>query len=110
MSFRSKLPDQRQLAAACQLVIAVEAAAVSQAMDDRAPAGLRPAGSDAAAETGWRYRACPISKRCAGADRHLSAHLAAVAGVDAVIAPVAPVAAPTIAESDVGNQPRRRSG
>jgi aspartyl-tRNA(Asn)/glutamyl-tRNA(Gln) amidotransferase subunit A len=26
-----------------------------------------------------------------------------VAGVDAVIAPVAPVAAPTIAESDVGN-------
>jgi aspartyl-tRNA(Asn)/glutamyl-tRNA(Gln) amidotransferase subunit A len=35
----------------------------------------------------------------------LSAHLAAVAGVDAVIAPVAPVAAPTIAESDVGNSP-----
>jgi len=28
-----------------------------------------------------------------------------VAGVDAVIAPVAPVAAPTIAESDVGNSP-----
>ena len=35
----------------------------------------------------------------------LAAHLAAVAGVDAVIAPVAPVAAPTIAESDVGNSP-----
>ena len=31
--------------------------------------------------------------------------MAAVAGVDAVIAPVAPVAAPTIAESDVGNSP-----
>ena len=28
-----------------------------------------------------------------------------VSGVDAVIAPVAPVAAPTIAESDVGNGP-----
>jgi aspartyl-tRNA(Asn)/glutamyl-tRNA(Gln) amidotransferase subunit A len=35
----------------------------------------------------------------------LAAHLAAVAGVDAVIAPVAPVAAPTIAASDVGNSP-----
>ena len=35
----------------------------------------------------------------------LAAHIAAVAGVDAVLAPVAPVAAPTIAESDVGNSP-----
>jgi aspartyl-tRNA(Asn)/glutamyl-tRNA(Gln) amidotransferase subunit A len=33
----------------------------------------------------------------------LSAYLAAVAGTDAVIAPVAPMPAPTIAESDVGN-------
>src|SRR6202521_4831607 len=39
----------------------------------------------------------------------LSAHLAAVAGVDAVIAPVAPVAAPTIAESDIGNSPDAES-
>jgi aspartyl-tRNA(Asn)/glutamyl-tRNA(Gln) amidotransferase subunit A len=35
----------------------------------------------------------------------LSAHLAAMDGVDAVIAPVSPVPAPTIAESDVGNSP-----
>ena len=35
----------------------------------------------------------------------LSAYLAAVAGTDAVLAPVAPVPAPTIAESDVGNSP-----
>jgi aspartyl-tRNA(Asn)/glutamyl-tRNA(Gln) amidotransferase subunit A len=33
----------------------------------------------------------------------LAAHVAATAKVDAVIAPVAPVPAPTIAESDVGN-------
>ena len=39
----------------------------------------------------------------------LAAHLAAVAGVDAVLAPVAPVAAPTIAESDVGNSPDAES-
>jgi aspartyl-tRNA(Asn)/glutamyl-tRNA(Gln) amidotransferase subunit A len=35
----------------------------------------------------------------------LAAHRAAVSGIDAVIAPVSPVAAPTIAESDVGNSP-----
>jgi aspartyl-tRNA(Asn)/glutamyl-tRNA(Gln) amidotransferase subunit A len=35
----------------------------------------------------------------------LAAHVAATAGVDAVIAPVAPVPAPTLAESDVRNAP-----
>jgi aspartyl-tRNA(Asn)/glutamyl-tRNA(Gln) amidotransferase subunit A len=35
----------------------------------------------------------------------LAAYLAAVAGVDAVLAPAAPIPAPTIAESDVGNSP-----
>src|ERR1700748_2744724 len=35
----------------------------------------------------------------------LAAHIAATAGVDAVLAPVAPVAAPSIAESDIGNSP-----
>src|SRR5258705_598342 len=37
--------------------------------------------------------------------RGLAAHVAETAGVDAVLAPVAPAAAPTIAESDVGNSP-----
>jgi aspartyl-tRNA(Asn)/glutamyl-tRNA(Gln) amidotransferase subunit A len=35
----------------------------------------------------------------------LAAYVAATRTVDAVLAPVAPVAAPTIAESDVGNSP-----
>src|ERR1700676_2448437 len=35
----------------------------------------------------------------------LAAYLAAVSGVDVMLAPVAPVAAPTIVESDVGNSP-----
>jgi len=35
----------------------------------------------------------------------LAAHVAATSGVDAVLAPAAPVPAPTIAESDVGNSP-----
>jgi aspartyl-tRNA(Asn)/glutamyl-tRNA(Gln) amidotransferase subunit A len=35
----------------------------------------------------------------------LSAYTAATAGIDAVIAPVSPIPAPSIAESDVGNSP-----
>jgi aspartyl-tRNA(Asn)/glutamyl-tRNA(Gln) amidotransferase subunit A len=35
----------------------------------------------------------------------LAAYMAAVTGTDAVLVPVAPVPAPTIAESDVGNSP-----
>jgi aspartyl-tRNA(Asn)/glutamyl-tRNA(Gln) amidotransferase subunit A len=99
-----ELPDQRQLAAACQLVLAVEAAAfhkrwMIERPQDYGPQvlmrlqnGLAIPGVSYLEAMRWRGPA-------------LSAHLAAVAGVDAVIAPVAPVAAPTIAESDVGNSP-----
>jgi aspartyl-tRNA(Asn)/glutamyl-tRNA(Gln) amidotransferase subunit A len=99
-----ELPDQRQLAAACQLVLAVEAAAfhkrwLIERPQDYGPQvlmrlqnGLAIPGVSYLEAMRWRGPA-------------LAAHLAAVAGVDAVIAPVAPVAAPTIAESDVGNSP-----
>jgi aspartyl-tRNA(Asn)/glutamyl-tRNA(Gln) amidotransferase subunit A len=99
-----ELPDQRQLSAACQLVLAVEAAAfhkrwMIERPQDYGPQvlmrlqnGLAIPGVSYLEAMRWRGPA-------------LSAHLAAVAGVDAVIAPVAPVAAPTIAESDVGNSP-----
>jgi aspartyl-tRNA(Asn)/glutamyl-tRNA(Gln) amidotransferase subunit A len=98
------LPDQRQLTAACQLVLAVEAAAfhkrwLIERPQDYGPQvlmrlqnGLAISGVTYLEAMRWRGPA-------------LAAHLAAVAGVDAVIAPVAPVAAPTIAESDVGNSP-----
>jgi aspartyl-tRNA(Asn)/glutamyl-tRNA(Gln) amidotransferase subunit A len=98
------LPDQRQLTAACQLVLAVEAAAfhkrwLIERPQDYGPQvlmrlqnGLAIPGVTYLEAMRWRGPA-------------LAAHLAAVAGVDAVIAPVAPVAAPTIAESDVGNSP-----
>jgi aspartyl-tRNA(Asn)/glutamyl-tRNA(Gln) amidotransferase subunit A len=97
-----ELPDQRQLSAACQFVIAVEAAAfhkrwlIERPQDYgsqvlmRLQNGLAIPGVSYLEAMRWRGPA-------------LAAHLAAVAGVDAVIAPVAPVAAPTIAESDVGN-------
>ena len=99
-----ELPDQRQLTAACQLVLATEAAAfhkrwLIERPDDYGPQvlmrlqnGLAIPGVSYLEAMRWRGPA-------------LAAHLAAVAGVDAVIAPVAPVAAPTIAESDVGNSP-----
>jgi aspartyl-tRNA(Asn)/glutamyl-tRNA(Gln) amidotransferase subunit A len=97
-----ELPDQRQLTAASQLIIAVEAAAfhkrwMIERPQDYGPQvlmrlqnGLAIPGVSYLEAMRWRGPA-------------LSAHLAAVAGVDAVMAPVAPVAAPTIAESDVGN-------
>jgi aspartyl-tRNA(Asn)/glutamyl-tRNA(Gln) amidotransferase subunit A len=99
-----ELPDQRQLTAACQLVLAVEAAAfhkrwLIERPQDYGPQvlmrlqnGLAIPGVSYLEAMRWRGLA-------------LSAYLAAVAGADAVIAPVAPVAAPTIAESDVGNSP-----
>jgi len=98
------LPDQRQLSAACQLVLAVEAAAfhkrwLIERPQDYGPQvlmrlqnGLAIPGVSYLEAMRWRGPA-------------LAAHLAAAAGVDAVIAPVAPVAAPSIAASDVGNSP-----
>jgi aspartyl-tRNA(Asn)/glutamyl-tRNA(Gln) amidotransferase subunit A len=99
-----ELPDQRQLAAACQLVLAVEAAAfhkrwLIERPQDYGPQvlmrlqnGLAIPGVSYLEAMRWRGPA-------------LATHIAATADVDAVIAPVAPVAAPTIAESDVGNSP-----
>src|SRR5450756_1632521 len=98
------LPDQRQLTAACQLVLAVEAAAfhkrwLIERPGDYGPQvlmrlqnGLAIPGVSYLEAMRWRGPA-------------LAAFNAAVAGVDAVIAPVAPVPATPIAESDVGNSP-----
>jgi aspartyl-tRNA(Asn)/glutamyl-tRNA(Gln) amidotransferase subunit A len=99
-----ELPDQRQLTAASQLVLAVEAAAfhkrwmIERPQDYGAQVlmrlenGLAIPGVSYLEALRWRAQA-------------LAMHVTAVAGVDAVIAPVAPIAAPTIAESDVGNSP-----
>jgi aspartyl-tRNA(Asn)/glutamyl-tRNA(Gln) amidotransferase subunit A len=103
-----ELPDQRQLTAACQLVLAVEASAfhkrwLIERPQDYGPQvlmrlqnGLAIPGVSYLEALRWRGPA-------------LAAHVAATAGVDAVIAPVAPVAAPTIAESDIGNSPDAES-
>jgi aspartyl-tRNA(Asn)/glutamyl-tRNA(Gln) amidotransferase subunit A len=99
-----ELPDQRQLSAACQLVLAVEAAAFHKRWLIERPQDYGPQVlmrlQNALAIPGVTYLE---ALRWRGAA--LAAHIAATSGVDAVIAPVAPVAAPSIADSDIGNTP-----
>ncbi len=99
-----ELPDQRQLSAASQLVIAVEATAFHKRWLIERPQDYGPQVlmrlQNALAIPGVTYLE---AIRWRGAA--LAAHAAATAKVDAVMAPVAPMPAPTIAESDVGNAP-----
>lgn len=96
------LSEQRQLTAASQLVLAVEAAGfhaqwMRERPQDYGPQVLMrlqnalgvPALSYLEA---LRWRGVALAE-----------FVAAIDGVDAVLAPVSPVPAPTIAESDVGN-------
>ena len=98
------LPDQRELSAAAQLVLAVEAAAfhkqwmVERAQDYGPQVLMR-------LQNGLAIPAVLYLETMRWRGMALDAHLAAVAGVDAVLAPVSPVSAPTIAESDVGARP-----
>jgi aspartyl-tRNA(Asn)/glutamyl-tRNA(Gln) amidotransferase subunit A len=99
-----ELPEQRQLTAACQFVLAVEAAAfhkrwmIERPQDYGAQVLMR-------LQNGLAMPAVSYLEAMRWRGPALAAHLAATAGVDAVLAPVAPSAAPTIAESDVGNSP-----
>src|SRR5882757_5305730 len=96
------LPDQRQLTAACQLVLATEAAAfhkrwlIERPQDYGAQVLMR-------LQNGLAIPAVSYLEAMRWRGPALAAYLAAVTGTDAVLAPVAPVPAPTIAESDVGN-------
>ena len=99
-----ELPDQRQIAAASQLVLAVEAAAFHKRWLIERPQDYGPQVlmrlQNGLAIPGVTYLE---AMRWRGAA--LAAHVTATSGVDAVIAPVSPVPAPTIAESDIGNTP-----
>ncbi|GLR87182.1 amidase [Bradyrhizobium iriomotense] len=96
-----ELPDQRQLQAASQLVLAVEAAAfhkrwlIERPQDYGAQVLMR-------LQNGLAVPAITYLEAMRWRGPALAAHHAATAGVDAVIAPVSPVPPPTIAESDVG--------
>jgi aspartyl-tRNA(Asn)/glutamyl-tRNA(Gln) amidotransferase subunit A len=99
-----ELPDQRQLTAACQFVLAVEAAAFHKRWLIERPQDYGPQVL-MRLQNGLAFPGVSYLEAMRWRGPALSAHAAAVAGVDAVIAPVAPVPAPTIAESDVGNSP-----
>lgn len=95
------LTDHRQLSAASQIVLAVEAAAFHKRWLIERPQDYGPQVlmrlQNALAVSGVTYLE---ALRWRGAA--LAAHIAATSGADAVIAPVSPVAAPSIAESDIG--------
>ena len=97
-----ELPDQRQLTAACHFVLATEAASlhkrwmIERPQDYGAQVLMR-------LQNGLAIPAVAYLEALRWRGPALSAYLAAVEGTDAVLAPVAPMPAPTIAESDVGN-------
>jgi aspartyl-tRNA(Asn)/glutamyl-tRNA(Gln) amidotransferase subunit A len=99
-----ELPEQRQLTAACQFVLAVEAAAFHKRWLIERPQDYGPQVL-MRLQNGLAMPAVSYLEAMRWRGPALAAHLAATAGVDAVLAPVAPSAAPTIAESDVGNSP-----
>lgn len=98
------LPDQRQLSSAAQIVLAVEAAAFHKRWMIERPQDYGPQVlmrlQNGLAIPGVLYLEAMRWRGPA-----LAAFNAATAGVDAVLAPVAPVAAPKILDSDVGNSP-----
>lgn len=97
-----ELPDQRQLTGACQLVLAAEAAAlhkrwmIERPQDYGAQVLMR-------LQNGLAIPAVTYLEAMRWRGPALAAYLAAVAGTDAMLVPVAPMPAATIAESDVGN-------
>jgi aspartyl-tRNA(Asn)/glutamyl-tRNA(Gln) amidotransferase subunit A len=99
-----ELPEQGQLTAACQLVLAAEAAAFHKRWMIERPQDYGPQVL-MRLQNGLAIPAVSYLEAMRWRGPALAAHLAAVSAVDAVIAPVAPVAAPTIAESDIGNSP-----
>src|SRR5262249_2790680 len=99
-----ELPDQRQLTAACQLVLATEAASLHNRWMIERPQ-VCAAGVVGGLQSGLALPAVSYLEAMRWRGPALAAYLAAVDGTDAVIAPVAPMPAPTIAESDVGNSP-----
>jgi aspartyl-tRNA(Asn)/glutamyl-tRNA(Gln) amidotransferase subunit A len=99
-----ELPDQRQLASASQLVLAVEAAAFHKRWMIERPQDYSPQVL-MRLQNGLAVPAISYLEAMRWRGQALSAHAQATAGIDAVIAPVSPMPAPTIAESDVGNSP-----
>lgn len=98
------LPDQAQLSAAAQILLACEAAAFHRRWLDERPGDY---GSQVRArlENGLAIPAVTYLEALRWRAIALADHLEAVAGVDAFLAPVSARASPGIEESDVGGAP-----
>jgi aspartyl-tRNA(Asn)/glutamyl-tRNA(Gln) amidotransferase subunit A len=96
------LPEQRRLTGACQIVLAAEAAAFHKAWMIERPQDYGPQVL-MRLQNGLAIPAVSYLEAMRWRAIALEEHLAAVKGVDAVLAPTAPMPAPTIVESDVGN-------
>jgi aspartyl-tRNA(Asn)/glutamyl-tRNA(Gln) amidotransferase subunit A len=99
-----ELPDQRQLSAASQLVLAAEAAAFHKRWLIERPGDYSPQVL-MRLQNGLAIPAVTYLEAMRWRAPALAAHHAATAAVDAVIAPASPMPAPTIADSDVGAGP-----
>lgn len=95
------LPDQARLSAASQLVLNAEAAAFHAHWVRERPHDYG-AQARARLENGFAVPAVTYLEALRWRGPALAAHLEAVAGVDAWIAPATPTPAPTISETDVG--------
>lgn len=100
---RVTLTDQSRLTAASQLLLAVEAAAFHKKWMIERPGDYGPQVL-MRLQNGLAVPAITYLETLRWRGLALAEHLESVSGVDAVLAPVAPVPAPTIAESDVGNK------
>jgi aspartyl-tRNA(Asn)/glutamyl-tRNA(Gln) amidotransferase subunit A len=98
------LPDQRALSSASQLVLAVEAAAFHKAWMIERPQDYGPQVM-MRLQNGLAVPAVLYLEAMRWRGEALRAFNAATQGFDAVLAPVCPMAAPTILESDVGASP-----
>jgi aspartyl-tRNA(Asn)/glutamyl-tRNA(Gln) amidotransferase subunit A len=99
---RIALPEQRRLTGACQIVLAVEAAAFHKAWMIERPQDYGPQVL-MRLQNGLAIPAVTYLEALRWRGTALAEFIAAIDGLDAVLAPVAPMPAPTIAESDVGN-------
>jgi aspartyl-tRNA(Asn)/glutamyl-tRNA(Gln) amidotransferase subunit A len=98
------LPDQAAISAAALIVLAVEATS-HHAPWLRERAGEYGAQVRNRLQNGLAYSAVEYLEALRLRGPALAAHLAAINGVDVVIAPTARAAAPTIEETDVGGGP-----
>lgn len=99
-----ELPDQRQMSAASMIVLAAESAAFHKRWMIERPQDYSPQVL-MRLQYGLAIPAVTYLEAMRWRASALAAQIAATAAVDAVLAPAAPVSAPTIEESDVGAGP-----